>query len=87
MTDQLEKKTQVYFILYSHPNGVGNAEAWLDYKDCINGIQDIRELERVICLQLNLESVTVENYIPLRLTKRGDESKIFFGSGETIPKQ
>lgn len=87
MSEQLEKKTQVYFITYSHKDGKGNGETWFDYKDHINNIQDIKEIERAISIQLNLDSVTVEHYTPLRLATRNDEPKIFFGSGQTIPKQ
>jgi len=86
MSEQLEKKAQVYFVTYSHNNVTGNGEMWFDYKDHINNIQDIRELERAIAIQLNLDSVTVEKFTPLRLVARNDEPKIFFGSGQVVPK-
>jgi hypothetical protein len=86
MTETIEKLTQVYFVSYSHKDGLGNGEVWFDYKDCINSIQDIKELERAIGIQNSFEGVTVEHYIPLRLTTRNDEPKIFFGSGQVIPK-
>ena len=86
MKEQLEKKAQVYFVTYSHKKGRGNGEMWFDYKDHINNIQDIRELERAIAIQLNFDSVTVEHYTPLRLAVRNDEPKIFFGSGQVVPK-
>jgi hypothetical protein len=81
--------SQVYFFSYKGTkNGkliYGNGEFWFGYKEKVDNIKDIRDLENAITKTEKIKGVTVEgNLTPLRFVERNGQSQIFYWKGEII---
>ena len=57
-------KRYVYFVSYIGSRGRGNGEAYVNKK--ITNIEDVKDLEKTICKDENLNGVIIQNFQLLR---------------------